>query len=390
MKIAFVIQRCSPEIFAGAERLVYQLGMNFSEFYDIEILTTRAKDASTWKNYYKEGLVKINNLKIRRFTVDKERDPRYVSLSKYLDLNPHDLEKGVEFIDTNGPVCSGILDFIKKNKDNYDLFIFFGYIYWLTNNALPLVKDKSLFFPQAHDEPWIRYKIFEKVFDAPLGLLFQTNAEKEFVQKRFPKIKKPNTIVGHGFDTSVSSKDYTKSKMKVPKNYLLYIGRISAGKGCQTLSDYFNRYIATHDNNIELVFVGTLEHALNNMKGIIFENLDDNKKFFLLQNCKAFVMPSAHESLNLACLEAWLFKKPVLVNANSPVLKEHCLNSQGGLFYKSFEEFSECLDLILINNSFSDMLGHNGENYVKENYNWKSTREKYDVFFKQILQQLNN
>ena len=133
------------------------------------------------------------------------------------------------------------------------------------------------------------------------------------------------------------------------------------------------------------MFIGNLEHKINNCKAIIFENLPEEEKFYVLQHCTIFVMPSKFESLNMACLEAWLFKKPILVNANSEVLYEHCLQSQGGLYFENYEEFSELLDLLLIDISLAERLGNNGMRYVKENYDWNTTLYKYEKLFNHFI-----
>jgi len=387
MKIAFIVQRSGKEVFGGAEALTLQAGIALSKTLDVEILTTRAKDASTWKNYYPEGEEKIDNLVIRRFSVDHERDPNFVPLSQFLEKNNDDLKKGKKFIDASGPTCNKLIEYLKNNQDNYDLLIFVSYPYWQTFYGLDIAPEKSILLSTAHDEPWIHFKIYEKVFQLPRGFLFLTNAEKEFVLKKFGQKTKPFQIVGHGLDSTIVSKNYTFSKLKLPENYILYIGRISAGKGCQILSDYFNKYQQTHFTKLKLVMIGNLEQKIVNNNALVLENLTDEEKFFILKNCRIFVMPSQNESLNIACLEAWLFKKPVIVNSKSPVLLEHCKNSQGGIYFENYEEFAECLDLLLENNSISNKLAENGEKYVKDNYNWSVTTEKYKSFFTKILKQ---
>lgn len=385
MKIAFVIQRCGPDVFGGAEALTLQIGMNLSEILDIEILTTRAKDANTWRDYYPEGIQRIGKLKIRRFSVDKVRDPQFVPLSQYLEKNNNDMEKGIEFLNASGPVSNQLMNYIKKNKDEYDLFVFVGYLYWQTYFGLPLVKEKSILLPTAHDEPWIHFKIFNKVFQIPLGYIFLTNSEKKFVHKKFDHTDKPSEVVGHGMDIAMGKRTYQSGNIKLPKNFLLYVGRISTGKGCQMLSDFYNRYRETHSTDLQLIMIGDKEQDLKNTNATILQNLSDQEKFFILQHCKIFVMPSYFESLNIACLEAWLFRKPVLVNSLSAVLQEHCLRSQGGLYFQNYEEFEECIDLISNNEDFGRNLGLNGERYVQENYNWELTRKKYYDFFDKLL-----
>jgi len=273
MKIAFIVQRCGRDVFGGAEALTLQAGIALSKVIDVEVLTTRAKDAGTWKDYYPKGIEKIGNLVIRRFSVDKQRDPSFVPLSKYLENNNDDLDKGHKFIDASGPVCNKLLDFIKQHKDEYDLLIFVSYPYWQTVYGIEIAPEKSLLMSTAHKEPWIYFKIYEKVFQLPKGYLFLTNAEKEFVQKKFSLYDKPFQIVGHGVDLEIPSKNYKFSKIKLPENYLLYIGRISSGKGCQMLSDHFNKYLEIHKTNLKLILLGNLEHKINNCQAITLENL---------------------------------------------------------------------------------------------------------------------
>ncbi|MDE2589369.1 MAG: hypothetical protein KGL95_06865 [Patescibacteria group bacterium] len=110
MKIAFVVQRCGQNIFAGAEVLVLQLGTKLSEIFDIEVLTTTAKDASNWKNFYSEGTEKIGKLTIRRFLVDKERNPEFVPMSIYLETHNDDEQKGLDFINANGPISTKLIN----------------------------------------------------------------------------------------------------------------------------------------------------------------------------------------------------------------------------------------------------------------------------------------
>ena len=53
------------------------------------------------------------------------------------------------------------------------------------------------------------------------------------------------------------------------------------------------------------------------------------------------VCPSPYESLSLLALEAMSVGTPVLVNARSEVLVEHCVRSNAGLYYSNKDEFVE-------------------------------------------------
>ena len=88
-------------------------------------------------------------------------------------------------------------------------------------------------------------------------------------------------------------------------------------------------------------------------------------------------MPSLVESLSLVTLESLGICIPVLVNGNCEVLKGHCLRSNAGLWYENYEDFKECLDLLLSNGELREKLGENSKKYVKANYSWEKVEGKY-------------
>ena len=55
-------------------------------------------------------------------------------------------------------------------------------------------------------------------------------------------------------------------------------------------------------------------------------------------------LPVAVESLSLLALEALAVGTPILANARSAVLVEHCVRSNGGLYYADRDEFVECAE----------------------------------------------
>ena len=63
---------------------------------------------------------------------------------------------------------------------------------------------------------------------------------------------------------------------------------------------------------------------------------------------------------------------PVVVNGKSPVLKDHCQKSKGGLYYESYEEFEEAADFLLLHREERARMGKNGRKYVDAHYRWES------------------
>ena len=96
------------------------------------------------------------------------------------------------------------------------------------------------------------------------------------------------------------------------------------------------------------------------------------------------VVPSPYESLSLLALEAMSVGTPVLANARSAVLVEHCTRSNGGLWYEDRNEFIECLNLLLGDARLREALGRNGREYVRKNYRWDVVLGKYERIFAKI------
>ena len=75
--------------------------------------------------------------------------------------------------------------------------------------------------------------------------------------------------------------------------------------------------------------------------------LSDRERLQALEAATVVVCPSPYESLSLLALEAMSVGTPILANARSAVLVEHCVRSNGGLYYADRDEFVECLKLLV-------------------------------------------
>ena len=98
--------------------------------------------------------------------------------------------------------------------------------------------------------------------------------------------------------------------------------------------------------------------------------LSDRERLQALEAATVVVCPSPYESLSLLALEAMSVGTPVLVNARSAVLVEHCVRSNGGLYYADRDEFVECLKLLVRDDRLRAALGRNGRDYIRRQYRW--------------------
>jgi glycosyltransferase involved in cell wall biosynthesis len=165
---------------------------------------------------------------------------------------------------------------------------------------------------------------------------------------------------------------------------VLFGGRIDPGKGCEELIEYFGSYVK-EGGEATLALMGVKLMSLPEEPSIRFAGLlSDRERAQALEAATVVVCPSPYESLSLLALEAMAVGTPVLANARSTVLVEHCINGNGGLYYADRDEFVECLKLLVGDARLRAALGRNGRDYVRRNYRWDVVLGKYDRIFSAV------
>ena len=96
------------------------------------------------------------------------------------------------------------------------------------------------------------------------------------------------------------------------------------------------------------------------------------------------VAPSALESFGIVLLEASAAGTPVLANAASDAYVEHCQRGGGGVWYRSYEEFREALDLLLRDSALRSALARQGAQYARRHYSWEAIAAEYDDFLAEL------
>jgi glycosyltransferase involved in cell wall biosynthesis len=107
--------------------------------------------------------------------------------------------------------------------------------------------------------------------------------------------------------------------------------------------------------------------------------LSERERLEALEAATVVSVPSPYESLSLLALEAFAVGTPILANARSEVLVEHCIRSNAGLYYADRDEFVEGLNLLLADAPLRAAMGRNGREYVTHNYRWDVILAKYDT-----------
>lgn len=401
-KIAIIVQRYGKEVNGGAELHAKLLAHQLAKKHTIEILTTTAIEYNNWANHYPSGKQTVDGIDVIRFSTISKNHKKYRAAARtiYNRTKPQKFFKKIGLLNfltkhTNwfevtesdcknwlryqGPYCPDMIQYITENKDTYDVFIFFTYLYYPTVIGMPLVKDKAIFIPTAHDEPPLYTKPYLNVFRDTGFIMYNTEDEKELVENQFPNACKNNDIAGVGIEKSNTTPKNTDT-LETP--YFIYVGRIDVSKGCEEMIEYFLEAKKSKElTDVKLVLVGKnfmskeYKHPDIIYKGFV----DEETKYQLLTNAVAMIMPSFYESLSMVTLEAMMEKTPVIVNRKCKVLHSHIEKSNSGASYETKEEFTN--ELIKYLNKDTQQLEtekNNAQQYVLNNYSWETISTKFD------------
>lgn len=386
-RICFVVQRYGLEVNGGAELHCRQLAEHLLKKYqDIHVVTTKAIDYMTWKNEYNADEEIINGVTVHRFAVDKERDKK-----EFDDINAkffnHDLSESreQEWVDKQGPYCPKAIKYLEDHKKDYDVFIFFTYLYYMSVMGIPKVCDKAIVIPTAHDEPFMRMKIFRNVFMLPQSFFFNTEEERNLVHTLFSNQNIRSELGGVGVEIP-SDIDGTRFKKKYGLDqYIIYVGRIDEGKNCGQLFQYFQEYKKRNRSELKLVLMGKPVIKIPKSEDIISLGfVDDQDKFDGMAGALMLILPSIFESLSMVVLEAMSLYTPVIVNGKCPVLRGHCIKSNGAFFYNNFFEFEGEINYILTHEEEKEIMCKNAKLYVDNHYQWDKIIEKLSSLIEAI------
>jgi glycosyltransferase involved in cell wall biosynthesis len=390
-RVGLVVQRCGVEVNGGAEVLCRSIGELMSEHWDIDVLTSRSRDyVYRFENEYEEGLARVGSLPVRRFTIDYLRsDPAVFSaLDRRVLARESTPDEDNRWLREVGPNCTRLRRYLEAHGAEYDLLVFFTYLYATTTLVLPAVRARAVLVPTAHDEPPIYARPFDELFRHPRALLCNTPEEAAFLERRTGGHLAPVRVVGVGVDGPARPDPAAfRARHGIEGEYVLCVGRIQREKGCDLL---FENYLALSEpirRRHPLVLLGkaTMEIPSSpHIRALGF--LSDEDKTSAMAGATMLIAPSPYESLSLVLLEAWTCGTPALVNGRCDVLRNQCRRAQAGLWYDDGAEFQEAFAYLVdpANRSVRRQLGENGRRFVEAHYRRDVIANRYMAVLEEV------
>ena len=366
-RLALVVPRCAHDALGGAEALALSVARELAEKFDVEILTTCATDYWSWANAYPEGRDAIDGIAVERFAVERPRDlSEFNRLSRRVRyrMGSTSIEEQEQWMRAQGPYSPGLLNALATRQ--HDLVVFFTYLYATTYFGLPLVAERAILLPLAHDEWPFYFPMWRPFFEKARALIFASPEERELVQRRFRDLPISGPVLHPAIRSDAAMVPALPEEL--PAEYLLYIGRIDGAKGVVELRERFESFLQRHPSSPwHLLFVGPGNPERPGSERVRYLGVvDEATKAGLLARAALFTMPSYHESLCIALLEAWAQGVPSLVNGWNPVLVGQSRRSNGGLWYRDQASFDAAL--LALDAPTRAVLGRQGAAFVARTY----------------------
>lgn len=396
-KIAIIVQRFGRNILGGSEGYAFNMAMVLKDFFQVDVLTSTAKDHLTWQPFYREGIHAEDGVRVLRFDPDFQRSSYWhelhstmlgrITLRAFSDLEGESRDHFIdrlkriplglaeEFIRLMGPYPSGLLNHLRLNSREYDHILFMTYLYPSTYFGIDQVseKEKILICPTFHDEPYAYLPNFRKYLDC--NFLFLSGPEKELAEKVFGTAIHNSHVIGFGLKdhyTDIAGEEN-------PNQYILYAGRLDEAKGVGKLIEFWQKFIkksSNHELELRLIGDGPLKKHANGNRTIFLGYVSEKDKLSLMRDAMAFVHPSPYESLGIVLLESFMMGTPALVNSRSDVLKSHLTASGAGFSYSNYDEFESALRRMREDREMLERQGMAARDYYSKNYTFEAYREK--------------
>jgi len=388
-RLAFVPPRYGAEALGGSEAVMREAAHGLARRgWDVEVLTTCARDHYTWRNEYPPGATTHDDgVVVHRFPVEGAKPRRWrVGIEERIQAGERvSLDDQLAWLDGLFRVPA-LFHHLVVNSDRYDAVILSPYLFWTTVTGATVAPERTIVMPCLHDEPYARLDVLQPVLSDVARLWFLSEPEHQLAHEitSLPA----HDVTGAGVNVPASyDADGFRARHGLTRPYLLFAGRRERGKGWDWLLAAFHFAIRQYELPFDLVTTGVSPAgAPPDLSGRVHDLgfLDDAEVANAFAAAAAYVQPSTNESFSRTTMESWLAGTPVLCNAASAVLRWHCERSGGGLTFTDEFELAQCLSFLANAPDDAARLAKAVREYVLAHYQWDTVLDAMEASIEEL------
>ena len=412
MRFALVTPRYGGELTAGVEHACRLLAEQLCLRFDVDVITTCARDNITWKNEYGEGADRVGGVLVRRFANNPGHDRHDVQrLYERLISSPHSRAEELEWVRRTGPWSPGLFDFLKRHHRNYDALVFFSYRCATAVHGLTIAPERSILFPWLRLEAPLRFGLTADTLRAPAAVGYFSPAEQRLArfhprgaryeevvgigvqpppQLAYPRLQQdPQDVDAETELASVPEDEEFKPHLaergalfrrrhRLDGPIVVHSGRVEPDNGSEELIEYFDSY-AAQNGTTSLVLLGVKMMKLPNEPYLRLAGvLPIRERMAAFEAADVTAAPEPDDLLAEPVLESFAAGTPVLATARNTAAAEHCRRANGGFVYSNRDEFVEMLKVLMANAELRHKLGRNGLQYIQEHFRWELVIRRFE------------
>jgi glycosyltransferase involved in cell wall biosynthesis len=415
VKLAFITPRYGAEITSGAEHACRLIAEHAGARHDVEVLTTTARDDSSWRNEYGEGADRVRGVLVRRFAVGHGRDARALAeLQARMRTNPRSRAEELEWVRHSGPSSPALIEFLQRQHRSYDALIFCPLVQATTVEGFPIAPERSIVLPYLQLIPQLRFSLWADLLSSAAAVGLFARSEHQLLRNYIGATARIEEMVGIGIDPppqlTYPRHQQNPADTLVPEDgdagesletapepwylaargvtfrrrhrlygpFALYGGRVESSNGAEEMLEYFHDYAGTGEP-LPLVLMGAKMMRLPEDRGVVLGGvLPDRERMSAYEAADVTIDPSPDDLLAETTLESFAVGTPVLASARNDAAVEHCRRANAGLFYADRREFAEALALLAGRPALREALGENGRKYVRQHFRWEHVVGRFE------------
>jgi len=382
-RVAIVPPRFGADVVGGAEALLREVATGLSSRgWDIEVLTTCARDHYTWANDLAEGVTDEDGVTVRRFpTVSQTSLVGRRAQDAIQEGRIPPLDEQVTWLSWRFTVPD-LFHHLVRVHTSFDAIVFAPYLFWTTTVCMPPVADRAVVVPCLHDETYARLNVIRPVLSSPARVWFLSEPEHQLAHRLGP-VTAEHLVTGAGITipTRYDAAGF-RDRYGIVRPFILYAGRRERDKGWDELMNMFEHMGASGPPEVDLVTIGVGKVTVpGSVAGYVHDLgfLPEADRDAAFAAALAYVQPSRMESFSRSVMEAWLAGTPVLTTADSDVVTWHCERSGGGLSFCDEASFVRAVARLRSDPAEADAMASRGRQYVLDSYRWDAVLDRMEA-----------